>query len=897
MISKITRLKSFSLALPQTLRLTVLATLAIALPASLGAQEVLRDTLGNGLQVIIVRNTLAPVVTTMVNYRVGSDECPPGFPGSAHATEHMMFRGSPGMSADQLAAISAAMGGDDNADTQQAVTQYFFTTTADNLAAPLRIEATRMRDLLPDAKLWEKERGAIEQEVAQDLSNPTYVFYTQLLTAMFKGSPYEHDALGSRPSFDKTTDADLRAFHNAWYVPNNAILVIVGDAEPAKALALVKDIFGGIPAKKLPERPAFNFSEVKPDTLKLNTDLPYGLTAITFRLPGADSPDFAAAQILSDVLSSERGKLYDLVPQGKALFAEFSYDTLPKSGIGYAIAGFPAGADSTNQLETVKGILKDVIASGFDADLVEAAKRHEIISAELAKNSVDGLASAWSGAVAIEGRNSPDDDINAFRKVTVEDVNAVAKKYLDFDHAISAILSPQESDKPISSKSFGGAENFTASKSTNVKLPSWAKTLADKLPAATSTLSPFTTNLANGLKLIIQPESVSDTVSVFGKVKNNPKVQVPDGKEGVDDALDKLFSYGSKSLDRLAFQKALDDIGANEAAGADFSLQVLPEHFERGLQLLADNELSPALPENDFKIIQGQLAASVAGELKSPDHISSHALTLALFPKNDPSQRETTPATVKTLTIDDVTNYYSAVFRPDMTTIVIIGKVDTDATVALVEKYFGGWSASGDKPNTLFPAAPDNAVSVTHVPDASRVQDKVTLGETMSLTRTNPDYYALQLGNHVLGGGFYATRLYHDLRQNGGLVYFVSSSFTVGLTRGIYQSAYACDPPNVAKARTLIVNDLKQMQAENVTERELHQAKLMLLRDIPLSEASVDSIANGWLGRVVLGLPLDEPVVAGKIYTKLTADDVKAAFAKWLRPADLVQVTQGPEPH
>lgn len=858
--------------------------------------DILRATLTNGLQVIIVRNTLAPVVTTMINYRVGSDECSSEFPGTAHAMEHMMFRGSPGLSADQLAAITAALGGDDNANTQHAITQYFFTMPAEYMDVALRIEAARMRDLLADEKLWEKERGAIEQEVAQDLSNPEYVFYIQLMAAMFKGSPYEHVGLGTRPSFDKTTDKMLRTFHNNWYVPNNAILIIVGDVPPAQALEQVKAIFGGIPSVPLPPRAEFHFEPVKADTIRLDTDLPYGLTAITFRLPGSDSPDYAAAQILSDVLSSQRGKLYDLVPQGKALFAEFAYDTMPKAGLGYAIAGFPAGADSTNLLEQVRAILAAEITNGVTAELVEAAKRREILNAELQKNSVQGLASAWSEAVAVEGRQSPDDDINALRQVTVADVNRVAKNYLDFDHAISAILTPQPSDKPISSKSFGGKESFASSKNVNAKLPAWAQKINDQFPVPATTLNPFVTNLPNGIKLIVQPESISDTVSIYGRVKNNPKVQMVPGQDGVDQALGQLFSYGTKSLDRLAFQKALDDIGANESAGADFSLQVLTDQFERGVQLLADNQLSPALPEKDFKIIQPQLAASVAGELKSPDHIAGHALTTALFPKPDPARRETTPDTVKSLTIQDVQNYHQAAFRPDLTTIAVIGKVSPARAVAVIEKYFGDWKADGPKPTTLFPPAPANSISVTHVPDSSRVQDKVILGETLLLTRTNADYYALQLGNHVLGGNSFATRLYQDLRVKSGLVYFVFPTLNVGLTRGVYQVEYACDPPNVPKARAIILSNLKDMQTKKVSAHELRQAKMGLLRDIPLAESSVDYIAHGWLSRSMLGLPLDEPVRAGRIYVKLDAKDVQSAFAKWLRSDDLVQVTQGPVP-
>ncbi len=94
----------------------------------------------------------------------------------------------------------------------------------------------------------------------------------------------------------------------------------------------------------------------------------------------------------------------------------------------------------------------------------------------------------------------------------------------------------------------------------------------------------------------------------------------------------------------------------------------------------------------------------------------------------------------------------------------------------------------------------------------------------------------------------------------------------------------------------MILADLKEMQTKKVSKRELHQAKLMLLRDIPLAEASVDDIASGWLTRAALGLPLDEPVRAGKIYVQLDAKDVQNAFTKWLRPDGLVQVTQGPVP-
>jgi zinc protease len=276
--------------------------------------------------------------------------------------------------------------------------------------------------------------------------------------------------------------------------------------------------------------------------------------------------------------------------------------------------------------------------------------------------------------------------------------------------------------------------------------------------------------------------------------------------------------------------------------------------------------------------------------------VCGRALEEGLFPKNDPSLRQTTPQTVTSVTPQDVNDYYRKVFRPDLTTIVVIGRTTPEEAKTVIQKYFGSWQATGPKPDVLLPSVPNNKSSVTNVPDASRVQDRVTLAETLSLVRADPNYYPLELGNHILGGGFYATRLYQDLRESSGLVYNVSSSFEVGRTRGVYVVQYACDPANVAKARTIVQQNLKRMQTEPASADEVQTAKALLLREIPLSESSVDKIARGFISRVDLDLPLDEPTLAARRYVVMTPEQVKEAFGRWIRPDDLVLVSQGPPP-
>src|SRR5262252_1354982 len=212
---------------PTLLTAIILALISASSCRATGnADDITRATLENGLRVVIIRDPLAPVVTVQDNYLVGANETPVGFPGMAHAQEHMAFRGCTGVTADQTAAIFAQLGGFGNADTQQTITQYFTTVPAGDLDVALRLDAACMEDVADAQAEWDHEKGAIEQEVSRDLSEPVYKFLTRLNLDLFAGTPYAHDALGTRESFDATTGAQLKAFYQSWYAPNNAILVV-----------------------------------------------------------------------------------------------------------------------------------------------------------------------------------------------------------------------------------------------------------------------------------------------------------------------------------------------------------------------------------------------------------------------------------------------------------------------------------------------------------------------------------------------------------------------------------------------------------------------------------------------------------------------------------------------
>jgi zinc protease len=878
----------------RSLTAAALAALLLTAPlAPVRAQtrtvDVTRATLPNGLQVVVLRDTLAPVVSTWMNYLAGSDD--ESITGIAHAQEHMLFRGSKTLTASQFSEVTAITGGTFNADTQNEMTQFFFEMPSQDLDIALNLERSRATGVLDSQKLWDQERGAIIQEVTRDYSSASFRLFSKMIEHVFAGTPYADFGLGTVASFKRIQAPDLKAFYAKWYHPNNAVYVIAGNVDPQATIAKVRALFDDIPAAKLPAHKPVRLGALTPLTLHDNSSDPVTLAFIGYRVPGYTSPDYFASQILNDVLNSERGALYELQATGKALQTFAQAQTYPAAGLTLVGSAVPVTTTGDTAVNDVKSVLEAYKKSGLPADLVEVAKQREVAQAQFALNSISGLASTWSQTLAVEHR-TPDEDLAGLQKVTVEDVNRVLRTYYDNATATVAISTPKEA----AGSAFGSkvGEDNTVIPSEHTALPAFARRVLADLKVPEATIHPTAQTLPNGLKLVVVPSSVSHTVVIRGQIATNPGIEDPPGKDGIDDIVAGLFSYGTTTYDRIAYQTELDKIAANVSAGPAFSLDVLTENVDRGLQLLADDELHPAFPQDAFGIVKTQTVGALTGAVKSPDYKAGIAIAAALYPPGDPALRTATPATASSVTYDDVKSYYASAYRPDLATIVVVGDITPDAARAAVEKYFGEWKASGPTPNVFPPAVPPNKAKQVTIPATGRVQADVTLAETIPLGYNDPDYPLLQLANTALSGGFYASLLFHDLRELHGYVYTVGSSLSGGRNRSRFDVSYGADPQNVARAARLVVDDLTALQRKPLPPDRLIRAKALVIGELPVRQESYDGLAGQLLTYSSTGRPLDQDRVSARAQLGASAERVRAAFAKWIRPGDLVRVIQGP---
>ncbi|MBV9102235.1 MAG: insulinase family protein, partial [Candidatus Eremiobacteraeota bacterium] len=781
---------------------------ALALSCSVGraatsSEDAVKATLANGLRVVIVPTALAPVVSTDLAYLVGSRDDPVEFPGMAHAQEHMMFRGTKNLSTAQLGTIATALGGRFNAETSDTLTQFEFTVPAPDLDAILRIESDRMHDVLDAQSEWEKERGAIEQEVLRDDSTPGNDFFRDARAFAFAGTPYAREGVGTVSAFHRLTGPEIKRFYERWYAPNNAVLVIAGNVDPAAVLSKVRSYFEAIPRRRTPPHPLAKPRQLEQKVVERATTLTYPLAAVALRFPGVKDSDFLASFLLQQVLESPRSALQSLVTSGAALDAEWiSMPYVPEGQLGIATAALPPGQNPLEMTRRLEGILRDYAVHGVPPELFETTKRLSIVGQELSRNSISALANDWATTIALDEEPSIAHEQALLGGVTLADVNRAARRYLVSNRAMLGALTPSASayqNAPPAPPQTGPEKPLDV-QSAATTLPSWGNALLQHVPVPAAVASPERMHLSNGMTLIVRPATITNTVIISGSVRTNAALQEPLGKEGVASVLGAMFAYGTQQRDREAFLRAQDEIDTQLGGGSQFGAQTTSASFDRAVALLAEAELHPRFTADTFDAARRHALDELRTSRNSTGMIAQLQLQRKLLPEGDPALREPTPETMLALTLDDVRAYYMKTFRPDLTTVIVVGNVTPEHARAALERVFGGWKSDGEAPKLELPAVKLNAPGDVHVPIPQLGQDNVTLTQLLPLLRSSPQYPAMELGDVIFGGGSLGpeqSRLFRDIRQNAGLVYSIGSELSARRTRSEFSVGFASSQGNV----------------------------------------------------------------------------------------------------
>ena len=415
--------------------------------------------LQNGLQVAFLKLDSAPVVAVQVWYHAGSKDEPRDRRGSAHMFEHMMFKGTEHVRSEAHAQQLNGIGGYVNAATDEDATHYINTVPADYLDFAVQLEAERMRHLLFRPTMIATEKEVVKEEIRQQENSPVAKGFLRFLDVAYTKHPYAWTAGGTIKDLDATTPADLKKFYDAYYVPNNAMLVVVGKSTLADVKASAEKYFGTIPKAGDPPRPAATAVEPPQATKRREVVEPgqVGISIVGWHIPGAKDKDVYALQVASIVLgagdsSRLKVRLKTTDPKTKRPLAlDGGMEAIVREDPGMVI-GLGAYLDPA-QAEAVEAAVIDEVgklaAKGpTDVELRKAKNQVQsgfVFSLEHAQGLAEAIGRSW---ILTGDPKSFLHDVDEVEKVTAADVARVVKQYLAPEKATIVVIPPPSRAAP-----------------------------------------------------------------------------------------------------------------------------------------------------------------------------------------------------------------------------------------------------------------------------------------------------------------------------------------------------------------------------------------------------------------------------------------------------------------
>ncbi len=781
---------------------TALATPAFAAPTrSVPVPALVREVsiphtsfrLGNGLTVIVHEDHKAPVAAVAVWYNVGSKDEPPKKTGFAHLFEHLMFNGTENLPGDYFKYLQQIGATDYNGNTYYDWTRYFETVPNGALERALFMESDRMGHLLGAVTqgVLDNQRSVVQNEKRQGDSRPGGLLQYAVQDNLFPaGHPYHHTVIGSMTDLDAASLADVKEWFRDRYGPNNAVLVVAGDVNPAEVRNLAEKYFGPIPRGPVNHPALASIPTLsKPKTIAMKDHVATTIIQHYWAVPGLLDKRLAALDIGASVLGGLASSRLDKImvrEEGLAVSVSAYLNPLQRAGIFTVQALVKPGIDPAKVSKRLDQILADYIAKGPTADEVHRAVMSEV------SNRIRALEQAGGKAETLaEGQTYADDSdfykktLASYAAITPTAVRTAMQQWLRRP-ALTIVLSPGERPAYAEAKAVeppkSGTDKTQGAAKGERPLPPVGQLAALEFPAITHT------KLSNGIPFeYVQRKGVPVTQVALafdaGSAADSPAAR------GLAAMTMDLLDEGTSKLSSQQIAETEERLGAdvNASNGSDRSyvmLNSLSPNLAPSLELMHDVVTDAAFRPDDIERIRAQMLTSIAQTQKDPTRVARRLLPLVLYGPNHPygGPPGGDPKAVAKFARDDFVGFEQRWLRADNVKIFVVSDRPLAEVQPLIEARFGHWAPpSTPKGMKVFTAPPPRPASprILLVNRPGAPQSSIVGAQLLPLDPKG-DIVPFDAANDALGGDFLA-RLNMDLREDKGWSYGVSGDEQVML--------------------------------------------------------------------------------------------------------------------
>ena len=830
-------------------------------------------TLPNGLTVIVQADRSAPVASVQAWCGTGSiDEGRHLGAGLSHILEHMLFKGTKTRTTNAIAQSVQDQGGYINAYTSFDRTVYWVDVPKEGVAIALDTLADAMMNSTLPAEEYRKEQEVIRREFAMGNDDPDRMMGQLMFRTVYQRHPYRLPVIGEIQIFDQLTQQDVVEYYQTRYAPNNLTFIVVGDVDAGQVHAQLAQYFVDYPARSLepvyiPQEPP------QQGRREVNEEFATELTrlALAWHVPEITHPDVPALDLLSTILGDGRSsRLYHRVREEAGLvfgISAFSY-TPGDPGV--------LGVDATLALENriaaerlILQIIAELQQNGATAEELMKAKKislsHSLGSLTTMRGQASDLGSSW---FVTRNLNFTRDYLEAMQRVSLEDIQRVARRYLVEDNLTVVSLNPH------------GALAAQTTESTALSAGEVVKF-----------------ELSNGLRLLVREDARLPLVSMVAAFRGGLLAETPE-TNGITRLMAKTLVKGTKTRTAEQIANTIEAVGGHLGSDAgnnsfSISLEVTQPDLRLGAELLCDVLLNATMPEKAVAREKEVQLAGIRDEEEQLTTVARNLLRNALFGSHPYALRvKGSPEAVRQLAQRDLLAFRDLYVVAQNGVLSVFGNVRAAEVKEIFEQMLTAMTP-GELALTEAVASPP----LTETSAVEETKDK-TQGVLMVGYRGadvfSRDRYALELIDEASSD--LGSRFFVRIREEMGLAYFVGSSQMQGLVPGLFTFYLGTDPDKLGPVRAALLEEIGKLASSGLTSEELARAKKKLIGQQRIANQSNDSF--GYMSALdeLYGLGFDHHQKLEDGIKLITLDDIKRVAAKYFqRPYILATVRPSPK--